>query len=345
MKRQTVHIRILLLLAAALVATSCIRETMPDNSPTGNFEALWEMMDQRYCFFDYKAAEYGLDWNEVHNRYKPRISDKMSTDGLFEVLCEMLSELRDGHVNLYSSIDVGRNWSWFEAFPPNFYQHLQDKYLGTGYRIGGGLRYQILDDNIGYLYYSDFTGSLDDAYLNRALNYLSICNGLIIDVRGNGGGYIFNIDKIVSRFIEEPVLCGYVCHKNGPGHSDFSDYAERWIEPATDQLRWTKPVAVLSNRGCYSATNTFVSDMKALPQVRVFGDRTGGGGGIPSSFELPNGWSVRYSACPMLDSDRNQIEFGVEPDVRVDISETDLARGVDTIIESARAWINSLFTK
>ena len=34
-------------------------------------------------------------------------------------------------------------------------------------------------------------------------------------------------------------------------------------------------------------------------------------------------------------------ETGVDPDVKVDITEEDMIRGVDTIIESARSWINS----
>ncbi len=336
--RKTIFILFIVLCA---MSSSCVREPYPDNSNIGNFEALWDLMDTHYCFFDYKADEYGLDWNEVHDRYRPMVTNQMSGDALFEVLCRMLGELRDGHVNLYTSIDVGRYWSWREDFPVNYYEHIRDNYLGTDFRIGGGMRYQILDDNVGYVYYGDFTGSVDDGYWNRIINYMTLCNGMIIDVRDNGGGYIFNVETIMSHFTEKSVLCGYMCHKTGPGHSDFSPFEERWVSPAIDQLRWQKPVAILTNRGCFSATNTFVSDMRALPQVRVFGDRTGGGGGVPLSLEMPNGWSVRYSSAPMTDAQGNHIEFGVEPDVRVDITESDMLRGVDTIIESAREWINS----
>ena len=324
-----------------LLMASCVREIYTDNTNTGNFEALWSLIDRHYCFFDYKAQEYGLDWNEVYDRYKPLVSESMDNDDLFEVMCRMLGELRDGHVNLYTSIDVGRYWSWKEDYPRNFYEHIQENYLGTDYRIGGGMRYQILNDNIGYIYYGDFSGTVSNTYMNRILNYFALCKGIIIDVRNNGGGYVYNIDEIMSHFIEERVLCGYVCHKTGPGHSDFSEWEERWIKPAETELRWQKPVAILTNRGCFSATNTFVSDMKNVSKVCVFGDRTGGGGGMPMSLEMPNGWSVRYSAAPMFDAGGNQIEFGVDPDVRVDISAEDFARGVDTIIESARDWLNS----
>ncbi|EKC55562.1 hypothetical protein LEA_15281, partial [human gut metagenome] len=48
-------------------------------------------------------------------------------------------------------------------------------------------------------------------------------------------------------------------------------------------------------------------------QVTVMGDRTGGGSGLPFSSELPNGWSVRFSACPVLDVNKQHTEFGMTP--------------------------------
>ena len=49
----------------------------------------------------------------------------MGESQLFEVLKDMLSELRDGHVNLYTSYDIGRYWTWHEAYPQNFSDTLQ----------------------------------------------------------------------------------------------------------------------------------------------------------------------------------------------------------------------------
>ena len=92
-------------------------------------------------------------------------------------------------------------------------------------------------------------------------------------------------------------------------------------------------------RSSYSATNDFVKIMRTLPLVTIVGDRTGGGSGLPFSSELPNGWSVRFSACPSFDVDMQHTEFGIDPDVKVDMSDEDCARGVDTIIEAARALL------
>lgn len=324
-----------LLLSLMLTITSCIREEEFDNTPQGNFEALWQMIDEHYCFFDYKQNEYGLDWDEVRDRYAPLITPDMPQKGLFEVLGYMLAELRDGHVNLYTTYDVARYWKWYEDYPANFNDSIQRRYLGINYKIAGGLKYTILDDNIAYVYYESFSTGIGDGNLSEMLNELAFCNGLILDVRNNGGGMLTNATKLAARFTNEEVTTGYMCHKTGTGHNDFSAPEAVKITPS-DGVRWQKPVALLTNRRSYSATNDFVNSMRQLPLVTVIGDRTGGGSGMPFSSELPNGWSVRFSACPMYGPDMEQLEFGIEPDIHVNMSSEDINRGIDTIIETAR---------
>ena len=73
-----------------------------------------------------------------------------------------------------------------------------------------------------------------------------------------------------------------------------------------------------------------------MPKVKVVGDHTGGGAGLPYTSVLPNGWTVRFSACPMYDRDKQSVEFGIDPDYKVDLSTADFHRGRDTIIEFAR---------
>ncbi|MBQ4622145.1 MAG: peptidase S41, partial [Bacteroidaceae bacterium] len=232
-----------LLLSLMLTITSCIREEEFDNTPQGNFEALWQMIDEHYCFFDYKQNEYGLDWNEVRDRYAPLITPDMPQKGLFEVLGNMLAELRDGHVNLYTTYDVARYWKWYEDYPANFNDSIQRRYLGTNYKIAGGLKYTILDDNIAYVYYESFSTGIGDGNLSEMLNELAFCNGLILDVRNNGGGMLTNATKLAARFTNEEVTTGYMCHKTGTGHNDFSSPEAVKITPS-DGVRWQKPVAL-----------------------------------------------------------------------------------------------------
>ena len=326
------------LISLIFLATSCVREEEIDNTPQGNFEALWRLIDEQYCFFEYKGEEYGLNWDEVYNRYSQYITPNMSLKGLFEVLGNMLDELRDGHVNLYSSYDVARYWKWYEDYPRNFNDSIQRCYLGTNYKIAGALRYTILDDNIAYVYYPSFSSGIGDGNLSDMFSELAFCNGLILDVRDNGGGMLTNATKLASRFTNEEVTTSYMCHKTGKGHSDFSSPEAIKVIPSKG-IRWQKPVALLTNRNSYSATNDFVNAMRQFPLVTIIGDRTGGGSGMPFSSELPNGWAVRFSACPIYGPDMEHLEFGIEPDIRVDMTSEDMARGLDTIIEAARRFL------
>lgn len=313
----------------------CVNEEEFDNSPQGNLDALWKIIDEHYCFLDYKQQEYGLDWQQVHQKYRQQVTGNINNEQLFEVLGNMLSELRDGHVNLSAAHDFARYWQWFENYPANFSYSLERRYLGTDYRIASGLRYKVLDDNIGYIRYESFSDGIGSGNLTEVLNYLLLCRGLIIDIRNNGGGDLTNAEKFAARFTNEKTLVGYIQHKTGPGHHDFSEKEPRYIEPAA-ALRWQKPVCVLTNRHVFSAANEFTLYMKAMPNVKIVGDRTGGGAGMPFSSSLPNGWVVRFSAVPMYDALHQSTEFGIEPDYPVELQFEDVLRGEDTIIEYAR---------
>ena len=314
---------------------SCVDEEEYADNPRGNFEALWKIVDEHYCFFDYKKEQYGLDWNAIYDKYSRQIADDMTDNQLFEVLGNMLGELKDGHVNMYSSWDVARNWSWHENYPSNLSDTLINRYLGTDYRIASGMRYRILDDNIGYIRLQSFASAMGEGNLDEILYYLMPCNALIIDIRDNGGGLITSAEQLAARFTNTPLHVGYMQHKTGRGHSDFSSMQEQRLKPSKG-IRWQKRVAVLTNRSVYSAANEFVKYMRCCPNVVQIGDRTGGGAGMPYSSELPIGWSIRFSACPMYDKDGNSTEFGIAPDYDVQLSQTDLLRGKDTIIEKAR---------
>ena len=333
--------KILLLLTSSIILlTACVDTEEHDDTPTGNFEALWEIIDEHYCFFDFKQHEYGLDWNEVYNKYKVRVSDKMSDPELFDVLKDMLAELRDGHVNLYTSYDLGRYWTWHEAYPQNFSDTLERRYLGTDYKISSGMSYRILDDNIGYIRYDSFQLPVGEGGLDDALSYMALCRGLIIDIRNNGGGNLTTAERLAGRFVQEKTLVSYMQHKTGTGHHDFSSLEARYLEPSSN-LRWHKPVCVLTNRSVFSAANDFAVMMHALPNVKLVGDRTGGGSGLPMSSSLPNGWSVRFSACPMYDRNKQHTEFGIDPDIPAALTDEATAQGIDLIIEKARELLTN----
>ena len=46
-------------------------------------------------------------------------------------------------------------------------------------------------------------------------------------------------------------------------------------------------------------------------------------------------------ASPMYDADMQHLEFGIDPDIKVNMSSEDMQRNVDTIIEAAREYLHS----
>ena len=313
-----------------------------DDTPETNLNALWEIIDQHYCFVTYKETELGFKWSDIRQKYLAQLNPHMSKAQLFEVLCNMLAELRDGHVNLFASIDMGRNWSWKYDYPLNFDQEVRDAYLGKDYHIAGGLEYRILEDNVAYVVYESFSNATGDGNLDDMLYTLRLCDGMILDIRSNPGGDLTNAEHLCRRFTNQKTLVGYTSHKTGKGHDDFSTPMAEYIEPSKG-IRWQKPCVVLTNRSCFSAANTFVRNMSQFPLVTIMGDQTGGGSGMPFSSEIPIGWSVRFSACPSFDAEMQHIEFGIAPDIYCPLDTEAAKAGIDTMIEGARTFIKERF--
>ncbi|NBJ06860.1 S41 family peptidase [Duncaniella freteri] len=330
------------LISAILMGlTSCHKIEERADDPRGNFEALWSILDEHYCFF----REKGVDWDQVHDKYARRIGSEMTREELFIVCADMLDELRDGHVNLSAPFNTSYYRKWWSDYPQNFNKRLiEESYFNFNYRQSSGMMYGLLENNIGYIYYESFSATVGEGNLDYALNFLAAARGLIIDIRDNGGGSLTNVETLVARFIDRPTLVGYISHKTGPGHDDFSEpYAITYNPAGPGRVRWAKPVVVLTNRSTFSAANNFASVMKLLPGVRIAGATTGGGSGMPYSSEIPCGWSVRFSACSMLDANGVSTEGGVTPTegCAVDMDPQDALNGKDTMLEKAMELLNN----
>ena len=327
-----------LLTAACFI--SCIEEPkLSENSQKGNFEALWNIIDTRYCYL----SEKNIDWNKIYAEYGEKVDllpqyAENNMYALFDIFAEMLAELKDGHVNLYSNFDISRYDKWYTDSVDNYNSSIvfSDNYVGKKFRIAGGFRYGTLENNpdIGYIGYSSFSNGFSDANVRNIFQTFWNCKGLIIDVRNNGGGALNYSEQLASYFFEEETVTGYMRFKNGSGHGDLSK-PTAVKTPAHESIHWQRPVIVLTNRLSYSATNDFVNRMNHAPNAYTVGSWTGGGGGMPLSSELPNGWMVRFSACPMYDIDMNHTEMGIAPDYHVITTDTDTEQGKDAVIDKA----------
>lgn len=341
--------RIGALLLAMIVLTGCIPNKPADTDHQTNFEALWKIIDEKYCFHDLK----GVDWDEVHVRYSKLLKEKKySHVEFFYLMNAMLNELKDGHVNLYSEFDVGYAVINLDVTKGlNVYARSVTIAKTKGSRLmrSGGMNYGIFMPNdsetkFGYIGYGSFSSPLGN--MPVIFSIMKDTDGIILDLRGNGGGSVDNSNRLISYFLKEKTLVGYSSHKTGPGRFDFSKPKPLYIEPNSKVTYTEKPVIILQDRSSYSATNEFLYKVALAKNVYRIGQKSGGGSGMPASSELPNGWKVRYSAVKNYDHEMKQQESGVEPNLFVEnVSYLENPGAEDLILLEAMKYLVSVTGK
>lgn len=299
-------------------------------NPQENLDYLWQQCDEKYAYFDVK----GIDWDQVKVKYSAQLYEGMSDDSLFNVLGGMLTELKDDHTNLISNFNVSRfgvNYLGQDNFD---WRLIEDHYLNQDYYISGPFMHNfIAGGEVGYIRFPSFTGSMTNEQWDFMFKRYANTKGLILDMRENGGGAVSDVFNVLSRFIDEPTTVFYSRLKNGKGHDDFSEIEPAVVNPAQGYV-WLRKVMVLVDRGTYSAGSFTAIGTKALDHVRLVGDTTGGGLGLPNGGQLPNGWTYRFSITQTLSLDKNpEFEMGVPPDVHALMDWNDLTK--DEVIEAA----------
>ena len=336
--------RVYPILLCLLAFASCERALMDQDesdNPVNMFEYLWNQVDQNYTFFDVK----GVNWDSVREVYRPKVNDNMRNDSLFRVCAAMLNTLRDGHTNLISGFDVSYNDSVFYKMHAN--KNMDDEvvflnYLTVNHHTTGSFKHNVIrDGEVAYLRYSSFSNEVNDMVLKYLVNYYKSCSGMILDLRQNGGGSLSNVSKLLSIFNNHGQLLYQTQVKSGPGHDEFKDIETVYAADSSllGKNPYTKPLAVLIDRGSYSATSFFAVCTMAFDNVKLFGDYSGGGLGLPNGGTLPNGWAYRFSVTRTLANDGQNYENGVPPDVRVILDPACTAQGIDNVIEAAADWI------
>jgi carboxyl-terminal processing protease len=196
-----------------------------------------------------------------------------------------------------------------------------------------------LGESIGYVRISGWGGDRLVEKFDQALEDLKSCRGLIIDVRGNGGGSDQLADLVNGRLTANAVVSSI----------------DLWRQAGTDQykktLGWVQPrgpwafagrVAVLIDEGCASACEHFVSGVEAMGRVLLVGLPTNGAGGGPTLVSLPDGTKVRISRALGLRANGVVFEgHGIPPHIYAAPTLEDLRQGRDRALKLAQEWIIS----
>jgi hypothetical protein len=340
--KTTLRTSVFLFIIACLFFTSCEKVFLGkniDNTPSNNFKYLWQKVEMGYSFFDVKEVH----WDSVFHIYSLQITDDMTDEALFDVLANMLNELKDGHVNLYSPFKTSRyDISMLGPVNINF-RNVKEFYLQEDYTISGALHHGFLENQqIGYIRYASFAGNLSNQSLQYVFNRYKNTQGLILDIRQNGGGAVSNVFKLLSCFVKDKTPIYTSSIKSGyKGQNDTSFSAPETVYalPSSSNIYYAQPLVVLIDRGSYSASSFFSVACKALPHVTLVGDTTGGGLGLPNGGQLPNGWTYRFSITRTMSMCGNNWENGIPPDIFIRLQDNHSSTGIDDVIDKAIEYI------
>ncbi|MFI6921800.1 S41 family peptidase [Nonomuraea spiralis] len=193
---------------------------------------------------------------------------------------------------------------------------------------------KLLDDDIAYVRLRGFAP--DSA--NRAFKAISRLrtgrplSGVVLDLRGNGGGSPVEATRLVSAFGHGKVTA-YQCTVDGKCETSRTD--------DTVEL-FNLPLMVLTDRSCASACEHFSSAVKDLRLGRLVGTRTAGVISGPSQpYLLSNNTSLSFPAKHHLGPNREVIDrIGVPPDHHVPLTPQDAADGRDPALAKALTLLN-----
>lgn len=250
---------------------------------------------------------------------------------------------------------------------------------------------RILDGDIAYLRLATMRASEEELdELRGWMDRFRETRGLIIDVRGNGGGHRhilhllgeYLVDPahgpviytaVRPRFVDNdgPILSPRLARRMAHRHLYPADHP-RWspaqreaiarfvenfrpvldppaeffapwhfamIEPGQDDAYYyDKPIVILIDANCFSATDVFIHAMSLLPNVMLIGQPSAGSSGAPMTWPTPiPGVSLRLSSILSYRADGTRFDDprSQEPDIRIDPLPTYFIGQSDVVLDEA----------
>ena len=211
---------------------------MTIRDPEKNFEQLWKTFHRRYPFF----ALRNVDWKKQYETYRPKVTRKTSDDELFDIFCQMLAPLNDGHVELKAKAgrDPGKRYFNPER-KPRFWQEFTKREIKQLFKttektlVANGfgrptetqawMLHYCRSREFGYIRILELEGVKKrrlTAALDKIARDFKDLNGIIIDIRDNPGGDDSTAITIINRFCDRKRVAFHRKTKIGPGEDDFT---------------------------------------------------------------------------------------------------------------------------
>lgn len=330
---------------------------MINRDPERNFEALWETFHNRYPFFELR----NVDWKKQYETYRPRVTSETTEDELFDIFCQMLDPLNDGHVELQARLGRNRQKRFFTAEKKTrFHKEFTDRQIKQLFKTSGKtlaangfgkpaetaawMLHYCRSHDFGYvriLELEDVKKRKVRTGLDKISRDFDTLKGFIIDIRDCPGGEDDIALAIINRFCDERRVAFHRKTKIGPGDDDYTPLKTWHIAPE-GSVQFTGPIVLLTCDSVFSGGEAFALAIRELPHVTILGDRTNGIFSYTLDETLPNDWDYCLSYQVYYSADMVCYEGeGIPVDIELRNKTSDIDNGIDPLIVRALEVLRS----
>ena len=183
-----------------------------------------------------------------------------------------------------------------------------------------------------------FTQTLALEFSKALTSELDGAEGVVLDLRGNGGGDAEAMADVVSLFLDDGINLGRFADRSGASF-ELQTYSKRlWRVP---QLRIKLPLVVLTSESTSSAAEIMVAVLQAKGRARVIGAGTCGCVlAIRNRHGLPDGGLLDVSEFDYRTANGVRLQDrGITPDQITSLTRSDLYARRDPTLEAAKRFL------
>lgn len=361
------------------------------NTPSQVFETFWHAMNDSYVFWDIDPTDWDKVYEDYLPRFRELDAlETVETATLQKLFTEICSNLIDHHFFLEivnpkppreeEDITIWAQPGGDEVANRDYSHSIISKEdllkCLDGYKTAGRISDLVtgqngemfasscnIDNGIIYLYLSSFSilgvnpDIPEDTVMEAIDNYRRLVletpevKGVIIDVRGNGGGYLADMEFTLAPLIGEEVLIGYTRAKEGLGRLDYGPWVPSILVPAEQHREINSPIVALADINSVSMAEMTCMAVSAFPNGCVVGERTFGGTGplvgdysFYYSGQVDNARGMRiYTSSAMMKDAQGVIHegVGVTPDIEIRFDQEAMSAGTDRQLDRAIEYVHT----
>ena len=342
-----------------------------------DFDYLYNTLEENYPFFKVNERLYGVDWLGNKKKYRRIIKNTKNDAEFFVAIDTMLRDLNNGHVNIFDGRGYRQlNKMYYEGYARHnalkylsIYEVMTSPFVMNRYKYDRNIEEVILYDEpvletkvlieneLAYIKIKKMAGfdvaKEDHHIIRKFLETVEDYEKIIIDIRGNGGGYNEYWENLVRLLTDKTLKVEYYSFfKDGHRQnqdpfkverattikdldeeilesfpeevkSDFSFYKNhRVIKGPSKLIDFNGKVYLLVDKGVFSASEKFASFSKDSGFATLVGEPTGGDKvfeEIPIMFLPKTKFAIRYSRELGINMDGTiNMETKTTPHIEVD---------------------------